>query len=80
MTGLDLVECQAADFVGDQQFGLHQRIELSMEQIGIDGSRQSLGQIHRGGEVNAIPHFSDEHSKGDGQTRFSRSRRAKKDN
>ena len=31
VTGLKLIEGQITDFIDDQQFGLHQRIELSME-------------------------------------------------
>ena len=78
---LNLIKRQVTDFIDNQQLGLHQRVELPVERVGIDGFGQSISEVHRRGKVNAVPHFGDQHSQRDGQVslagaRWSRERRS----
>jgi hypothetical protein len=53
--GLQRVQGQVAHLIDDQQLGLDQGLELSMEPIAVDGLGEPLSQVHGGGEVDAPP-------------------------
>ena len=65
--GLECVEAEVADLVDDEQLGLHQRVELAMQTVAVDGLGEFVRQVHRVGEVHAMPHLGDLHAERDGE-------------
>ena len=81
MSGFLMVQAGAGflfrvtDFIDHQEFRLHERFELPVQAIGVDGLGQSLGQVHGGREVNAVTELCGAHAQTDRQVRLADARR-----
>lgn len=72
---LQWIEGQVTDLVDDQQFRLHQRVDLAMQPVLVHGLGQPVGQIDGGGEVDAMAHLAGRYAQRDLQMRLPHARR-----